>query len=180
MIRRLLRHFSEQFGRMLVIPNPPAPPLPPVKVRVDMPPVKPCKVTSIEPWPDPPQVSCLVRGIVRSLETQPDEWYNRHDHLNDVALKHRGRNVAIEYVAPFTFDDAVSKRPLGVSAAFGRIDYTFTPHEARVVQDAIDTMKVARDERRKLEAAKLEEASRVWASAKLREFEDLGCPTPTS
>lgn len=158
MIRRLLRHFSEQFGRMLVIPNPPAPPLPPVKVRVDMPPVKPCKVTSIEPWPDPPEVSCLVRGIVKSLDEESDAWsWNCCGNLESWS---HGKGLRVR-----TWGD---DQPLTTSSG-----YTLNAEEGRLVLQSMNARKQrVRDERDRMERERHVNSARY--------FEDLGCPTPTS
>ncbi len=42
---------------------------------------QPTHITTVDPWPAPPEVSCFVKGVARSMDETPQRWHRVYSHL---------------------------------------------------------------------------------------------------
>lgn len=137
--------------------------------RVDMPPCQPCKMEAPSPWPDPPPappelpVSCLVLGIVKSIE--------RGDHWGFHSMSFRKSNrihqsgMMISYPDHlYGYDGSYHDEPPHKTSS----GHVFNAKEARLIEDAF---KAQSD---RSTAAYVAEIERRNAETN-RAFVELGC-----
>lgn len=132
---------------------------------------RPCAVTPL-PVPPPappvqPPLSCFVQGIIRSLETEPDQWNRALHDRNQYQHKTSGLHVYHQ------LDTLFEKGP-------GEVDgFELTLAESAAVYAAlkacvIDPAKRERD----IRMDKLRAEYAATLTARKAVFEKLGCPTP--
>lgn len=137
---------------------------PQTKVQVEMPPVKP-------PAPQP-ELSCFVKGIIKSLETEPEKWrvntcsnepmHTHIDHDVTISLWTHYSNLDRLYLADGLADTLLQIEKSAILRAY----------EQTLAKQWIEE----RDKKNQI--AKREKEAR---DAALRTaFESLGCPTATT
>ena len=144
-----------------IIPNPPAPPELHPDMHLIVPPT---------PVADLP-VSCLVQGIVKSLETEREKWIMTNTYDSGVScgtswLKHTDTKLCIYWLWDYE-DDRGLRFPSYTSS-----NVTFNRRERDLVDTAINA-------KHKHDAAVANAKWDAENAALNRHFEDLGCPPPT-
>lgn len=136
-----------------------APVIPPAPY-IPMPPVKPVKVEELP-------VSCLVLGIIKSLETEGEKWtMERHSNDHQYRLEHADTKLGIYW-------DALLEPKYRTIPSRTTTGETFNRRESELLDVAIRE-KWQRD-------AEASEAKRVAKHAEThRRFETLGCPPPVA
>ncbi len=123
------------------------------------------KLAAPQPWPNPPALSCFVQGIIRSLETEPEQWERGFVYDGQVGCwRHKTLGAAI--VAQFMLDEDIP--PLG-----GVVDYDLSWKECSAVYRALDKHVIGPS---RLNATS--QHTRDLATRKAA-FEALACPPTT-
>lgn len=122
--------------------------------------------------PPAPQLSCFVRGIIRSLETEPEQW----ERLSHDRSRHRKLGVILSayHYWPKSTNAWPSCQAISNLSVEGVPSDSLSQQDLQHIARALDAhpvggFKEARDE------AMVREAKRRAAQAA---FEKLGCPTP--
>ncbi len=62
------------------------------------------KVLPIEPWPNPPALSCFVKGLIRSMKETPGEWKRSDFTIFTCSWKHRSSEIRLAYQSSYSID----------------------------------------------------------------------------
>lgn len=137
----------------------------------------PCggKIIPDDPLPPPPApkpvvLSCFVQGVIKSLETEPDQWgQDFYIWYSGVAYAHKTLCVSINVKDFYNW----RKDFLPGSIA----DYTLTADERAAVLAALTQHVIEPRERGAVERARCQEDKRQRdLAARKAAFEKLGCP----
>lgn len=128
-------------------------------------------------WPDPPvapsiPLSCFAAGIVKSLETEPDQWErDYHAFFGGIAYRHKTLFTLIKA------EDFYNYSKTFVPGAIE--DHTLTRAECAAVLAALKTHVIEPAERKAAEGMAIIRAMhQVEFDKSKAAFEKLGCPTP--
>lgn len=131
------------------------------------------KVIPVDPIPaPPPELSCLVRGLIKSMKETPKEWERNEFALYGAMWTHTSTGVWVSH------KDGWNPYP-------GSIDYssiftnagTIAPHEKQPLISAFLIYLEGPDKARQEDLAKIVEEVAALESARLAApFERLGCP----
>lgn len=127
------------------------------------------KVDPIDSWPQISELSCFVRGLIRSMKETPTEW-EREPYVAFIRVYWR-------HFSGISISRWQDKDMLGIYPNVNVTDYTPNPAEAIALKEAfltyLENPYQAEIEKRRVER---EAALQIRIAAQRASFEKLGCP----
>jgi hypothetical protein len=129
--------------------------------------VLPPAPTPVEP---PKELSCLVKGIIKSMKDEPDAWDVKPAECGIYSwgfnAAHRTAKISVHArVSVTTYAISNTDHPY-----YGMVEHRQVPgFEAKVLFSAVENMHRA-------ESSKADEARKHEAAPRIQYFEKLGCP----
>lgn len=109
-------------------------------------------------------VSCLVLGLIASIQEEPENWSISFSFGKSVSNIKNGMYISHEYDSYFRYQDTVDALPINTNT-----DYKFNQREQLLLKKVIDKFEENRNNQFQKEANE--------NVAKMKKyFEDLGCP----
>ena len=133
----------------------------------------PGKIQPVDPWPAPPELSCFVRGLIKSMKETPDQWH-RQPFMGFHTVTWLSGDLKIgQSQTPYSTDPKIE--PVDV------VGHSLTAYERKMLTVTWQTLLEGpyQDGVKAVMEKDREERARVQAAVRAS-FEKLGCPTDSA